>query len=48
MAQFIINQSSSKFSLCHVIQVKKKSGKIQEDVLADKHENRGMWDSIKR
>ncbi|XP_063130974.1 UDP-glucose:glycoprotein glucosyltransferase 2 isoform X3 [Rattus norvegicus] len=30
------------------VQVKKKSGKIKEDVLADKHEDRGMWDSIKR
>ncbi|GAB1299182.1 UDP-glucose glycoprotein glucosyltransferase 2 [Apodemus speciosus] len=30
------------------VQVKKKSGKIKEDVLADKHENKGMWDSIKR
>ncbi|XP_031216884.1 UDP-glucose:glycoprotein glucosyltransferase 2 [Mastomys coucha] len=29
------------------IQVKKKSGKIKEDVLADKHENKGVWDSIK-
>ncbi|KAL1780525.1 UDP-glucose:glycoprotein glucosyltransferase 2 [Sigmodon hispidus] len=29
------------------IQVKKKSGKIEEDILADKHENKGMWDSIK-
>ncbi|XP_050006327.1 UDP-glucose:glycoprotein glucosyltransferase 2 isoform X2 [Alexandromys fortis] len=29
------------------VQVKKKSGKIKEDILADKHENRGMWDSIK-
>ncbi|KAH0517336.1 UDP-glucose:glycoprotein glucosyltransferase 2 [Microtus ochrogaster] len=31
-----------------IVQVKKKSGKIKEDILADKHENRGMWDSIKR
>ncbi|XP_038166016.1 UDP-glucose:glycoprotein glucosyltransferase 2 [Arvicola amphibius] len=29
------------------VQVKKKSGKTKEDILADKHENRGMWDSIK-
>ncbi|EGV94432.1 UDP-glucose:glycoprotein glucosyltransferase 2, partial [Cricetulus griseus] len=30
------------------IEVKKKSGKIMEDILADKHEDKGMWESIKR
>ncbi|XP_035301399.1 UDP-glucose:glycoprotein glucosyltransferase 2 isoform X1 [Cricetulus griseus] len=29
------------------IEVKKKSGKIMEDILADKHEDKGMWESIK-
>ncbi|XP_051051177.1 UDP-glucose:glycoprotein glucosyltransferase 2 [Phodopus roborovskii] len=29
------------------VEVKKKSGKITEDILADKHENKGMWESIK-
>ncbi|XP_054442458.1 UDP-glucose:glycoprotein glucosyltransferase 2 [Pteronotus mesoamericanus] len=29
------------------IQVKKKPGKIKEDILSDKGEKKGMWDSIK-
>ncbi|KAL6086880.1 hypothetical protein STEG23_000546, partial [Scotinomys teguina] len=29
------------------VEVKKKLGKIKEDILGDKHENRGMWDSFK-
>ncbi|XP_076401678.1 UDP-glucose:glycoprotein glucosyltransferase 2 isoform X1 [Peromyscus maniculatus bairdii] len=29
------------------VEVKKKLSKIKEDILADKHENRGMWDSFK-
>nr|XP_034354958.1 UDP-glucose:glycoprotein glucosyltransferase 2 isoform X2 [Arvicanthis niloticus] len=40
----VLNTFKSKIV---TVQVKKKSGKIKEDVLADKHENRDMWNSIK-
>ncbi|XP_055465900.1 UDP-glucose:glycoprotein glucosyltransferase 2 [Psammomys obesus] len=46
MGDVIVVLNSFKSKILKV-QVKKKSGKITEDILADKHENRGMWDSIK-